>query len=69
MPSDVVAYTYRSNRPPTSFSHILNATEDVANFFCDSPHLHYHRCPIKDRSESAPDMEAHFPDCVRFIDR
>jgi len=49
-------------------THILNATDDISNFYSGSPHLHYHRCPVKDRSESAPDMALAFPDCMRFID-
>lgn len=48
--------------------HIINATEDISNFFSGSSSLHYHRCPIKDRSDAAPDMEALFPECVRFLD-
>lgn len=49
-------------------THIINATEDISNFFSGSSSLHYHRCPIKDRSDAAPDMEALFPECVRFLD-
>ena len=48
--------------------HVLNATEDVSNFFSESPHLSYHRVPIKDRSDAEAEMEAHFQSCVLFID-
>lgn len=48
-------------------THILNATEDVSNFFEGSSHLKYMRCPIKDRSEAAADIALHFDACVDFI--
>ena len=48
-------------------THILNATEDVSNFFEGSSHLKYMRCPIKDRSEAASDIATHFDACVDFI--
>ena len=48
-------------------THILNATEDVSNFFEGTSHLKYMRCPIKDRSEAASDIATHFDACVDFI--
>ena len=48
-------------------THILNATEDVSNFFEGNSHLKYMRCPIKDRSEAAADIALHFDACVDFI--
>jgi len=48
-------------------THVLNATEDVSNFFEGSSHLSYLRCPIKDRSDAAAEMAAHFPAAVEFI--
>ena len=49
-------------------THILNATEDVSNFFAGNSHLKYMRCPIKDRSEAASELADHFPACVAFLD-
>jgi predicted protein tyrosine phosphatase len=48
-------------------THIVNATEDVSNFFENCGHLQYLRCAIKDRSEAASEIAQHFPKCVEFI--
>ncbi|KAL1522198.1 hypothetical protein AB1Y20_021836 [Prymnesium parvum] len=50
-------------------THIINATEDISNFFEDeSPRLAYLRCPIKDRSDAAAEMGEYFPRCASFLD-
>ena len=53
-------------------THVLNATEDVSNFFEGAEAmpagLRYHRCPVKDRSDAAAEMREHFPACVEFLD-
>ena len=49
--------------------HILNVTEDLSNFFGEMPHLSYLRVPLHDRPEAGLELESHFPECVRFIDR
>jgi len=49
-------------------THVLNATEDVSNFFEDSPSLQYMRCSIKDSADAATAMADSFPACVAFLD-
>ena len=50
-------------------THVLNATEDIANFFeAMTPRLSYHRCPIRDQSDAAAAMSAQFADCAAFLD-
>lgn len=52
-------------------THVLNATEDVSNFFeteGESTRLTYLRCPIKDRSDAAAEMARHFDSCISFLD-
>jgi len=48
-------------------THILNATEDVSNFFEGTSHFCYMRCPIKDRSDAAGAIAGYFPQCVEFL--
>ncbi len=66
---DRVTASDRDRLRALKITHVLNATEDVSNFFeAETASLQYMRCSIVDQSSAAREMHGQIDGCCAFLD-